>query len=205
MILFKKYRALIIKIIIVAAILIAFTIAGAIYISPSRPLPFSKFLTEDWKRGTAALREQGLLNILQTNFYDGGAGVDTYEVIGGGTTVIDSILAVHFEVYNLKNKSPNIIVILMPGLADIDNNILTVKADAGLDKVYIDGCLDWRAGKTEGEYNAIQIKDPHEEIRTIMLSKKVEVYREKECNNKYLGRYKKMIDEFNNRKSKVSM
>lgn len=164
-----------------------------IYLSPSRHLPFSTFLSEEWKSQRELLLDRGILTILHTNAADGGNGVDTYNIMGQGITLIDGVLSVRFEVYNFENKAKNTIVILAPGLADIDNNILTIKADIDLDRIILDGCLRWRGGHDNGKNHPLQAMDANNEIRTIILPKIMNVKIEKHCNNRYLLRYDKAI------------
>lgn len=179
---------------IIVSVLLLITVIGyPIYISPSRPLPFSYFLSEGWTRKTEKFKDHDILKILHANYVDGGPGLDTYIAKNGGTTLIDGVLSVRFEIYDFKNKSPNIIAIMAPGLADLENNTLTVKGDEGIDKLYLDGCLHWTSPGIQEGYYVLRATDIDGDLRTVMIADKIEIRIKKSCNNKYLDRYKDFI------------
>ena len=97
---------------------------------------------ENWNLVYLANRPDWLRNAGK-GFIDGGAGKDTLYVDRGGRVLFTGVGVVNIDIVKVKNDLKNLVVVSASGLASSDNLSLSIIGDAGLDKVSLDGCLDW--------------------------------------------------------------
>lgn len=161
----------------------------------SQPLPFSHFYSSEWQRSKENIVHEILdAGIRWMTFVGQGSETTLDKPQIGGDVLVDGVFLVSFENFNLENKKPNTVHIKMPGLTQLDSNILTVIGDKGLDQVILDGCLKWQETDRNPDFvtwrafDETSLKGKRVDISTGLLTKVHD-----KCDNRYLSYYKNML------------
>lgn len=116
---------------------------------------------------------------------DAGPGRNNISVNVATDVAIDGAHVISVEDYELVNGQPNQVTILAPGLNNLEDNTLHIKADPKVDEVVLDGCLAWSAGNP-GEKTVVWTATDNEgQKRMVELSNGVEVKVAGPCDDRY--------------------
>lgn len=150
-------------------------------------IKFSEFNSPEWQALARSIieekRQYGALGVGIIG--DGSGGVDTMSLEAGKILLIDGIKAKSFEIYNVLNGIKDEIHILAPGLVDLENNELEIKADPRLDKVVLDGCLVWNK-EDNSSFHIFNAQDNAGEERKVTFPVSVPYEIQNECHGNYL-------------------
>ena len=149
---------------------------------------FEYFESDDWSekvRHFVSLSRSNGMSILELS---ANKGTDKIQLTKSKSYTIDGITHKGVEIYDALNGYRNQIFVAAPGFTNLDGKRLTIIGDPGLDKVYLDGCLDYRLFDEDGRI--FEIKDSKGDIRYLEIPGEVEFHKSEKCSGQYFSLYK---------------
>ncbi|HYD18898.1 MAG TPA: hypothetical protein VEF76_10505 [Patescibacteria group bacterium] len=148
--------------------------------------PYSYYNSTEWKAAVAELVHgiSGMSRLPPLEI--GGGSLDEIRYGQAGDFHIDGVFYRNLELLGTKNSLPNIIYISAPGIAGSADHRLKLLLDSELDRVILDGCVQWSANAS-GDNTSWTSKDLEGYERVVDAPTDARVTIAEECEPRYLA------------------
>ena len=148
--------------------------------------PFSFYIGSRWNHRTASTIESEKKRYgIRSQSYDLKGGRDLLSIGKASDVTFDGINLRNIEMFNLINGEKNKFYVLTPGLAGLNEGALEISGDVDLDKVVLDGCLDWSENQADDKHRKFTAKDIEGSTRDIHVEKHVDIVIDEKCITDY--------------------
>ncbi|WP_435640951.1 PDZ domain-containing protein [Micavibrio aeruginosavorus] len=153
-----------------------------------KPKPFSYYSGADWqKKVTNFLTEhETLLNegwSITGGINEFGPFISVRE---SGNFIVNGLFYQGINGYRFENSLANVVFVTAPGLAAMTQDTMTIRGDAQMDSVLLDGCLDWTKESEASGFSVWKAKDNEGEIRRVKMTATIPASVKESCENNYL-------------------
>lgn len=154
---------------------------------------FNYFYSDEW-RGYIAETTGYIRGLGETVVRFGGKpGENKFSLRTAGAVVIADFRFISVEELDLRNGQKNSIFIMAPGLYNLEKNAFKLTVDRGMDRVFLDGCLDWQRQPADGNTSILfRAVDAEDKSVDVTIEGEVSVITE-ECDPGYVRRFRDLL------------
>ena len=152
---------------------------------------FSYYQSAEWQRKRAqyvSKNQKELPPIFPEKIINALGGTDTFNFNVKGAFPLDSFYLISIEKFNFLNGRENIVQVSAPGLVNLENNTIEIDGDPALDKVLLDGCLEWKKLEDKNSHKIYQATDINEKSRKVVVNGALEIEIEPKCDQDYISK-----------------